>query len=355
MRKICAIGLFIWICSSGIAVFSEEPNGLWPKLAPHRTGYLQVSPQHEIYYKLGGTPKGMAVMVLHGGPGAGCGPEYFRYFDPEKFHVVLHDQRGCGLSRPYGGLYENDTWHLVDDIEKLRRHLGLGKVLLFGGSWGSTLALAYAETYPGNVAGMILRGVFTASREEIDHFYHGGAGKFFPETYAALQKAIDRPQTHNYPEQFLAKLRSPDPLVREQAAWAWTRYESKLAFLNISDDEINKWLQGYNPFAFALLESHYMANRCFLEEGQLLKNAGRIAAVPTVIINGRYDVICPPHTAYRLHGKLAKSRLVIVDASGHSSSEAGIRAALLQAARDFEKNDFAGQVNGNVIRILRNK
>ncbi len=336
MRKTLVIGVIVWICSLAVSGFSQDQKGLWPVQEPYRTGYLRVSPQHEIYYQLGGTPQGLPAMVLHGGPGAGCSPADFGYFDPKKFHVVLHDQRGCGLSRPYGELYENDTRHLVADIEKLRRHLGLGKVLLFGGSWGSTLALAYAETYPENVAAMILRGVFTASRAEIDHFYHGGAGKFFPETYAALQKAVDRPQTLNYPKQLLAKLKSPDARVREQAAWAWTRYESKLAFLNISDEDIDKWLNDYNPFAFALLENHYMANRCFLAEGQLLKNAGRIAAIPAVIVNGRYDVICPPYTAYRLHKKLPKSKLLIVDASGHSSAEPGIRAALLQAVRDFE-------------------
>jgi proline iminopeptidase len=336
MRKACVIGLIVLICWGGAAAFGQDPGGLWPKLAPYRSGYLRVSPQHEIFYQLGGNPRGQAVMVLHGGPGAGCSPGDFRYFDPEKFHVVLHDQRGCGQSRPYGELRDNDTPHLVQDIEALRRHLGLGKVLVFGGSWGSTLALAYAEAFPENVAGMVLRGVFTASRDEIDHFYHGGAGKFFPEAFAALQQAVDKPQQHDYPRQLLAKLRSPDPATREKAAWAWTRYESKLAFLTIADDDIDKWLQGYNPFAFALLESHYMANRCFLKEGQLLNDAGRIAAIPAVIVNGRYDVICPPHTAYRLHAKLPKSKLVIVDASGHSSSEPGIRAALLQAVREFE-------------------
>jgi proline iminopeptidase len=336
MQRIGVMGLILWACLAGQATFGASPGGPWPPLAPYRTGYLRVSPQHEIFYQLGGNAQGLPVMFLHGGPGAGCSMNDFRYFNPEKFHVVLHDQRGCGQSRPYGELLDNDTQHLVADIEALRRHLGLGKVLLFGGSWGSTLALAYAETYPENVAGMILRGVFTASREEIDHFYHGGAGKFFPETYALLQKAIDRPQAHNYPQQLLVKLRSPDPALRQKAAQAWVRYESKLAFLKMSDDEIDKWLQGYNPFAFALLESHYMANRCFLKEGQLLDHAGRIAAIPAVIINGRYDVICPPYTAYRLHGKMAKSRLVIVDASGHSTSEAGIREALLRAVWEFE-------------------
>jgi proline iminopeptidase len=338
MRRVNAIVLIVLGFWAGAAAFGEGQSGLWPKLEPYRTGYLKVSPQHEIFYQLGGNPKGQAVMVLHGGPGAGCSAADFRYFDPEKFHVVLHDQRGCGRSRPYGELFENDTPHLVQDIEALRRHLGLGRVLVFGGSWGSTLALAYAEAYPGNVAGLVLRGVFTARREEIDHFYHGGAGKFFPEAYAALQQAVDRPRTLNYPEQLLAKLKSPDPAVRDKAAWAWTRYESKLAFLAIADSDIDQWLAGYNPFAFALLENHYMANRCFLKEGQLLNDAGRIAAIPAVIVNGRYDVICPPHTASQLHALLPKSKLVIVDASGHSSSEPGVRAALLQAVREFAGN-----------------
>lgn len=336
MSKSHVIALIVCSCWLGAAAFAQEQGGLWPPAEPYRSGHLRVSPLHEIHYQLGGSPDGLAVMFLHGGPGAGCSPHDFRYFNPKKFHIVLHDQRGCGRSRPYGELRGNDTQRLVEDIEKLRRHLGLGKVLLFGGSWGSTLALAYAETYPKNVAGMILRGVFTARRQEIDHFYHGGAGKFFPETYAMLQKTIERPQTHDYPQQLLARLTSPDPAVRNQAAWAWTRYESKLAFLSLADEEIEKWLAGYNPFAFALLENHYMANRCFLAEGQLLKNAGRFAAIPTVIVNGRYDVICPPDTAYQLHAKLPKSKLVIVDASGHSASEPGIQAALLQATREFE-------------------
>jgi len=333
MKKAIVLGWIICVCWPGSAARGQERGG---EPAPYRTGHLRVSAEHEIFFQLGGSAEAQPVMVLHGGPGAGCSPRDFGYFDLKKFHVVLHDQRGCGRSRPYGELRDNDTPHLVGDIEKLRRHLGLGKVLLFGGSWGSTLALAYAEAYPQNVAGMVLRGVFTARRGEIDHFYHGGAGKFFPEAFAALQESLDRPRDLDYPQQLLEKLRSADPAVRERATRAWVRYESKLAFLNISDADIEKWLKGYNPFAFALLESHYMANRCFLEEGQLLNEAGRIADIPTVIVNGRYDVICPPATAYELHGKLKNSRLVIVDASGHSSAEAGIRDALLAAVRGFE-------------------
>jgi proline iminopeptidase len=338
MKKLFVTGVIVCVCAAATAAFAQDQDGLWPKSEPYRTGFLRVSPLHEIFYQLGGDPQGFPVMYLHGGPGAGCSAADFRYFDPKKFHVVLHDQRGCGLSRPYGELRENDTQRLVKDVENLRQHLGLGKVLLFGGSWGSTLALAYAEAFPENVAGIVLRGVFTARREEIDHFYHGGAGKFFPEAFAALQKAVDRPRTLDYPRQLLAKLTSADPETRNRAALAWTRYESKLAFLSLPDEAIDKWLAGYNPYAFAVLENHYMANRCFLQEGQLLKDAGRIAAIPAVIVNGRYDVICPPYIAYQLHAKLPKSKLVIVDASGHSSSEPGIRAALLQAVREFEKN-----------------
>jgi proline iminopeptidase len=160
---------------------TTEAGELWPVIQPYKTGFLQVSEIHRVFYQLGGNPNGKPVIVLHGGPGAGCTPAYFRYFNPEKYHIILHDQRGCGLSTPYGELKENTTQNLVEDIEKLRTHLKLGKVVLFGGSWGSTLALAYGETYPQNVSAMILRGIFLSTKEEIDHFYHGGTARFFPE------------------------------------------------------------------------------------------------------------------------------------------------------------------------------
>jgi len=314
----------------------QEAGALWPEIKPYQTGYLKVSSLHEVYYQVGGNPKGKPVMYLHGGPGGGCSAHDFRYFNPQKFNIVLHDQRGSSQSKPYGEIRENTTENLVEDIEKLRKHLRLDRVILFGGSWGTTLALAYAETYPQNVAGIVLRGVFTATRAEIDHYYHGGAAKFFPEVYRELAASLDHPDRNDYPAQLLAKLMSDDPAVRDRYARIWFRYEGGIALLKKSEEMIEAFLRGHNPYAIALMENYYMANGCFLAEGQLLKNAGRLAAIPVVIINGRYDMICPPAAAYELHRSLPKSTLYIVPDAGHAAFEPGIQAELLKAMRGFE-------------------
>jgi len=318
------------------AFAGQEEGALWPGIKPYQTGYLKVSPLHEIFYQAGGNPKGKPVMYLHGGPGVGCSSQDFRYFNPQKYNVVLHDQRGSGRSKPYGETRENTTANLVEDIEKLRKYLRLDRVLLFGGSWGTTLALAYAETYPQNVAGIVLRGVFTATRSEIDHYYHGGVAKFFPEVHRELAASLDHPDRNDYPAQLLAKLRSDDPAVRDRYARIWFRYEGGIALLKESDEMIEAFLREYNPYAIAIMENHYMANGCFLEEGQLLENAGRLADIPMVIINGRYDMICPPAAAYKLHRLLPKSTLVIVSDAGHAASEPSTQAELLKAMRRFE-------------------
>ncbi len=308
----------------------------WPAIEPYKTGYLQVSKIHNIFYQLGGNPNGKPVMLLHGGPGAGCSPDNFQYFNPEKFHIVLHDQRGCGKSTPYGELKENNTRELVEDVEKLRKHLNLGPVILFGGSWGSTLALAYGETYPQNVKGMILRGIFTASKREIDHYYHGGTALFFPETYEKLAALAEHPGAQDLPAQLLEKLQREDPAVREKCAFTWAHYEGKIAFLEVPDQVIDFYLKKWDPYPFALLENYYMANHCFLEEGQLLQNIDKLKDIPIILINGRYDVICPPITAYRLHQKLPGSKLIIVERAGHSAIEPGIQSELILAVKQFE-------------------
>lgn len=309
---------------------------LWTPTEPYRTGYLKVSDLHEIFYQLGGNPDGKPVIVLHGGPGAGCYPWYFRYFNPEKFHIILHDQRGAGQSKPYAELKENTTKNLVEDIEKLRKFLNLDKVILFGGSWGTTLALVYAETYPENVSGMILRGVFTATKAEIDHFYHGGTAHYFPENFYRLVEQIEKPDEHNYAVQLLERIQSSDSSVSKTAAEEWARYEGKISSINLPDSELDAILKQWPFFAFSLIENFYMANNCFLEEGQLFNNSKSIADVPAIMINGRYDIICPPITAYNLHKKLPKSKLWIIEGAGHSSGEPGIEAALVRAAREFE-------------------
>jgi proline iminopeptidase len=325
--------LLLW---PGGASAGQEEGALWPEIKPSQTGYLKVSPLHEIYYQTGGNPKGKPVMYLHGGPGGGCSRHDFRYFNPQKFNVVLHDQRGSGQSKPYAEIRENTTADLVEDVEKLRKHLRLDRIILFGGSWGTTLALAYAETYPQNVAGIVLRGVFTATRSEIDHYYHGGAAKFYPEVHRELAVSLDHPDRNDYPAQLLAKLTSDDPAVRDRYARIWFRYEGGIALMKKSDEVIEAFLRKYNPYAIALMENYYMANGCFLEEGQLLRNAGRLADIPAVIINGRYDMICPPAAAYQLHRLLPKSTLVIVSEAGHAAVEPGIQAELVKAMRRFE-------------------
>ena len=314
----------------------QEPAGLYPVLKPYKTDYLKVSDLHEIFYQLGGNPEGKPVMFLHGGPGGSCGADDFRYFNPEKFHIILHDQRGSGKSKPYGEIKENTTQLLVQDIEKLRQHLKLGKVILFGGSWGSTLALAYAEAYPQNVNGIILRGVFTATRNEIEHYYLGATGKYFPETYEKFKSYIPDPKNKNYAAQMVAKLQSSDKATRDTYAMAWAKYEGRIAFLEISEKQIEIYFQNWDPYGFAIIENYYMANNCFLKEGELLNNAHKLANIPAIIVNGRYDIICPPITAYTLHQKLPKSRLVIVERAGHSAMEPGITSALLEAIKSFE-------------------
>jgi proline iminopeptidase len=334
-RKKFLIFIIPFLCFLGGAG-CEAGAKLWPPLKPYKTGYLQVSDLHQIFYQLGGNPEGKPVMVIHGGPGGGCSPDMFRFFNPDKFHIVLHDQRGAGQSKPYAEIQENTIQLLVQDMEKLRTDLGLGKVLLFGGSWGSTLALAYAETYPQNVSGMVLRGVFTATKAEIDHFYHGGTARYFPANYDRLLQHIDHPEKRNYPAQLLEKILSSDPSTRQKYALAWAKYEIKMAALQISDAMVDDIFKKWNPYDFALLENYYMANDCFLEEGQLLNNVDKLNDIPITIVNGRYDVICPPVTAYKLHKKLPNSKLVIVERAGHSASAEPLRTYLVNAMKAFE-------------------
>jgi proline iminopeptidase len=221
-------------------------------------------------------------------------------------------------------------------VEKLRQHLGLGKVQVFGGSWGSTLGLAYAEAYPQNVRSLVLRGVFTCTKAEDDFFYHGGAAHFFPDAYETLQAVLPHPERQDYPQQLVKLLQDENPEIRRKAALAWARYEIKIASLECSDEQVESYFKEWDPYDFSLIENYYMAQGCFLEEGQLLRDAGKLAEIPTVIVQGRYDVICPPITAWKLHKAVPKSKLVLVEAAGHSAGEPGIRSALIEAARSLE-------------------
>ncbi|MFA9452361.1 MAG: prolyl aminopeptidase [Candidatus Aminicenantaceae bacterium] len=315
---------------------AQEAIRLWPAIEPYQTDFLKVSELHEIYYELCGNPKGKPVFVLHGGPGAQSQPYYRRFFDPKKYLIVLSDQRGCGRSRPFAELKGNTTQDLVSDIEKLRCHLNLDKIIIFGGSWGSTLGLAYSETHPQNVSALVLRGIFTSTKAEIQHYYQG-VRSFFPEAFDRFQGEFDAPVS---PEVVANMVQSEDSSSRARSSQAWTRYELKIAELEVSDAEVNNLLQ--TPalakliYSLALFENHYLANSCFLAENQLLDQADKIAHIPAFLVNGRYDMICPPVTAYRLHEKLPQSKLYIIEGAGHSMSEEGITRALLRIMRELE-------------------
>jgi proline iminopeptidase len=317
---------------------SQNDQELWPEIEPFKTGHLKVSEIHRIYYELCGNPEGRPVFTLHGGPGGSSSPYMRRFFNPEKFLIIQHDQRGSGKSEPLLEIRENTTQDLVEDIERLRKYLDLDKIILFGGSWGSTLAIAYAETYPQNVSGLVLRGIFTATKEEIDYFYHGGVRLFFPEVYEELVGRLPDPEKRPLPQALLEMIQSRDPEIQYEYAKAWTKYEFKISGLNIPEsflrdvDKMNK----DTVKCFGLMENYYMANNCFLEEGQLLKNAHRIKDIPTVMVNGRYDMICPPINGYRLHQILPDSRLVIAEGAGHWMGEPPVEKELLKAMRDFE-------------------
>jgi len=327
-----ALGTLATACSG------QAPTGLFPEIEPFDSGHLRVSDLHEIYWERCGNPEGKPVMALHGGPGVGSYPRLRQYFDPEKFHIVLHDQRGTGRSRPAGETRENTTPELVADIERLRQHLELGEAVIFGGSWGSTLALAYAETYPDHVTAMVLRGIFAGTREEVDHHYLG-ARRFFPRMHAELLATLPDPDRRPLPAYLLEMIRSSDPGQRDKTLMALARFELRMSSLRVSDEMLDQILAQYPAEAMLPItgiDLHYVTNRYFLEEGQLYRDAGKIAHIPVTLINGRYDVVCPPLAAYRLHRLLPKSQLVIVERAGHSEREEGITAALIAAVAELE-------------------
>ncbi len=323
-------------------VRADSPEDKQPELfqrtEPFKSGYLRVSERHEIFYGLFGNPDGKPVIVLHGGPGFGCYPRLAQYFNPEKYLIILHDQRGAGRSRPAGELRENTTQDLVEDIERLREHLKIdGKALIFGGSWGSTLALAYAEAHPDHVSGLILRGVFTATQNEIiEGFQAKQAQRFFPDAWAELEKTLPPPCKTLEPSEMLKVFSGKDEKKAREVAAAWIRFAVKIDKMHASDEEVEEGFGDWNPLPGARIDCHYASNAYFLEEGQLLRDADRLKGIPAIIINGRYDMICPPITASRIHKAMPKSKLVIVEEAGHSEAEPGTTAALLNATRHFE-------------------
>lgn len=302
---------------------------------------LEVGDGHSLYVEQCGNPDGMPVIVLHGGPGGGCSPFMRRFFDPEFYHVILFDQRGCGRSRPTASVEANTTQHLIADIELIRETLGVSSWLLFGGSWGATLALAYAEAHPAHCRGLVLRGVFLGMQSELDWFYGGGAGRFFPDLWARFCDPIPPKERDDLIAAYHARLFSEDRGRQGRYALPWLMWENALAGLQTS-------AASHAPpeyaRAFARLENHYFSNRCFLEEGQLLRNRHRIAHLPAVIVQGRYDMVCPPLSAWKLAEGWEKCDLRLVPASGHALSEPRITMELVRVM-DGLRNE-AAQVTG---------
>ncbi|CAG4976191.1 MAG: prolyl aminopeptidase [Lysobacter sp.] len=311
-------------------------RSLYPEIQPYDTGTLPVDERHTLYYEQCGNPEGKPVVLLHGGPGGGCSDKMRRFHDPEKYRIVLFDQRGSGRSTPHADLVDNTTWHLVEDIETLRVKLGIDRWQVFGGSWGSTLALAYAETHPKRVTELVLRGIFMLRRWELEWFYQEGASRLFPEAWEHYIKAIPVTERHDLISAFHRRLTSDDDKTRLAAAKAWSVWEGATSFLHIDEDFANSHEDPQFALAFARIENHYFVNSGFFEvDDQLLRDAGNLADIPGVIVHGRYDVVCPVQNATDLHKAWPKSELVITPASGHSAFEAETVDALVRATDAF--------------------
>ncbi len=305
---------------------------LYPPIEPYDQGMLAVSPLHTIYYEQCGNPAGKPVVFLHGGPGGGLDPVYRRYFHPQRWRVVLFDQRGCGKSRPYGELRENTTWDLVADLEKLRQHLGIERWVVFGGSWGSTLALAYGQTHPQSCLGFILRGIFLLRSFEIRWFYQSGANYFFPDAWQHFLEPIPVEERDDLLAAYYRRLTHPDREIRLRAARAWAIWEGSTSQLIPQQDFIERFGQEEFAEAFACIECHYFVHRGFLDpEDQLLRGVDRIRHLPAVIVQGRYDVVCPPISAWELHQAWPEAEFHWIPDAGHSITEPGIRSALIEA------------------------
>ncbi|HET7931700.1 MAG TPA: prolyl aminopeptidase [Rhodanobacteraceae bacterium] len=309
---------------------------LYPEIEPFDTGMLSVSGLHALYYEQCGNPHGKPVVFLHGGPGAGCNAKCRRFFDPKVYRIVLFDQRGCGRSTPHAELRENTTWDLVADIERLREHLRIERWQVFGGSWGSTLALAYAETHPERVKELVLRGIFMLRDRELKWFYQRGCDMLYPDAWEKYLAAIPEVEHADLIGAYHRRLTASDPAVRLAAAQAWSVWEASTSFLLQNEAYIAASGGDAFALAFAGIENHYFVNRGFFEhDDQLLRNASRLHGIPGVIVQGRHDVVCPMRSAWDLHRAWPQAALEIIADAGHSAFEPGITDALVRATDGF--------------------
>jgi len=315
---------------------APERRGYYPPIEPYRTGRLRVSDLHELYFEESGNPAGKPVVFLHGGPGFGTEPNHRRFFDPVAYRIVLFDQRGCGKSTPHASLIDNTTWDLVSDIEELRAHLGIERWQVFGGSWGSTLAIAYAETHPSRVTELVLRGIFLIRDQEVAWFYQRGTSALFPDAWEKYVEPIPEGERGDFVMAFYRRLTSDDPGVRLRAAKAWSVWEGSTSCLLSNRSLIDKTDGDEFAVAFARIECHYFVHHAWLEPPRdLLGNVDRIRHIPGVVVQGRYDVVCPMESAWALHRAWPEADLRIVPDAGHAASEPGTLHELVEATDRF--------------------
>lgn len=310
---------------------------LFPELKPYQRHQLPVSDVHELYVDESGNPDGIPVLFVHGGPGSACDASSRRFYDPAVYRIVTFDQRGCGRSTPHCELEDNTSDDLVADIEAIRKFLGVDKWVLFGGSWGSTLSLLYAQAYPDNVAAMILRGIFLCRQCDLDWMYHDGANRVFPDYFQEFAQTIPELERDDLLKGYHKRLNGEDELARMSAAKAWCAWEGNCSKLRPSADSLAKFTKPHNALAMARIETHYFMNKGFIEENQILANMEKIAHIPGRIIHGRYDMVCPLDNALSLSNAWPAAELVIIRDAGHSASEAGTVDALVRATHDIAK------------------
>ena len=330
---------FVLFCCQTIFADMESLRTLYDEVEPYDSGYIRVSPVHELYYEQCGNPNGKPVVFLHGGPGAGLIPDYRRFFHPETYRVVLFEQRGAGRSKPYASLDDNTTWHLVRDIELIREQFGIDKWLVFGGSWGSTLALAYAEAHPERVHGLVLRGIFLCRPKEIRWFYEDnqGASAIFPETWEQYVRIIPEAERGDMIGAYYRRLTSDDAAARLEAAQAWSIWEASALKLLPDQKMIDNFAEPEKAIALARIECHYFVNNSFFDtDNYLIEQVDRIRHIPAVIVHGRYDMVCPFMNAWDLHRAWPEAKLEIIPNAGHAATEPGIADALIRATDSFK-------------------
>ena len=309
---------------------------LFPPIEPYNHGWLSVGDGHEIYYEESGNPSGKPCLFVHGGPGGGASPAARQFFDPDKYRIVLIDQRGCGRSKPHASIEANTTWHLINDIELIRETLGIDRWLVFGGSWGSTLSLAYAQSHPERVTELVLRGIFLLRAQELQWFYQHGASELYPDAWQHYLAPIPDAERHDLISAFHSRLTSEDPEVRLSAARAWSVWEASTSFLIQNDDFMAQLDEPEAALAMARIECHYFVNGGFFESpNQILEAVDKIRHIPCVIVQGRYDVVCPPTTAWDLHRAWPEADFKLIANAGHSAFDPANAAALIEATNRF--------------------